>query len=214
MYEREVIFTRHLATPNNISGNIMGNVLDIDIIGDPKSVEGLSAKIKLFATDLGIDAQNTLICTSPLKRCLSTSEVVAKALTVPSNFLIIKELEETNMGDFSGKAASELRQEFGSLVDEWMFNPEDFKFPNGESYQDLRVRVREVLRKISNEINHNEYRYVFVCTHVDIIKMTLSEVMGFSFNNRRSFTIGNGSVSVLDLNKENVWTVKGINIYP
>ncbi len=210
----ELILTRHLATPNNRSGSIMGNVLNIDIIDDKQAINDLRKKILLVAKGWDINSNNTLVCSSPLKRCLSTSGIISDALGLSGNLLIMKELEETDMGDFSGKNTIELRKEFGPLVDQWMFNPEGFKFPNGESYSSLKDRVGKAFEKIQNEIQQNGYRYVFACTHVDLIKMAMAKVMDFSFNNRRSFVIGNGSISLLSLNDDNKWTVKGINMYP
>ncbi len=212
--ERKIILTRHLATEYNKSGVLMGREVDLDIKRDDVTVKQFEDRIKGVAKTLEITPQNTMVCSSPLRRCIETSRLVTRTLGLPGNILVIQDLIETNMGDFSGKKASELRREYGVLVDQWMHNPEEFTFPGGESYMDVRNRVKLVMGKIKREVDLNHYKNIFVCTHVDLVKMFFSEILGFSFNERRNLVVPNGSISILGISDDGKLTVEGVNVFP
>jgi len=213
MNERNIILTRHLDTQYNTSGSLMGREIDLEIKND-ENVDILISKIAMASNSMDIKAANTLLVSSPLRRCIQTSQVIAKALHLPENILLISELTETDMGDFTGKEISKLRSEYGELIDQWMHEPENFTFPGGESYKDVKKRVKIAMEKLRKEIFMNHYQNIFVCTHVDIIKMLLFEILGVSFNERRKISIPNGSISKIAINREKEMQILGINIFP
>ena len=94
-----------------------------------------------------------------------------------------------------------------------MYDPENFKFPKGESYKDVRQRVRAGVNEALMSADMQTISRVFIASHVDIIKMAIVDIMGTSFNSRRNFEIPNGSVSVLGFAGREVG-IEGINIYP
>ena len=208
MVERRIYLVRHLKTKFNESGVNMGRAFDPDIIHMDEYIKAFRNRVRKISDNFGINSTKALILTSPLRRCTRTAEILGEELGI-NNIEVMNELVETDMGEFSGKNAKELRREFGSLVDKWMFQPEDFMFPNGESYKQVRSRVRMVSDKLKGE--YLDYDSIFLCTHVDIIKMLLSEILGFPFNSRMNISVPNGSVSVVFLTKDRGFTIESIN---
>lgn len=207
----KVILVRHLATEYNENGVYMGRVIDAGIKRDEDVLGAFRDRLKNIAEKLD-DVSDSIILSSPLKRCRETAEIVGGTLRIRGKVKVRADLIETDMGAFSQKNALQLRAEFGSLVDEWMYRPEAFRFPGGESYKEVRKRVRKVIRDLKKHLRVGHT--VWVCTHVDIIKMILSEVLSFSFNQRRYIKIPNGSICILDMESEDKLRVEGINIYP
>lgn len=208
--DKRIFLIRHAKTEFNVSGDIMGGIIDLGILENDQEIQSLKNKISRLRDQYGIDSREVLIISSPLRRCLQTSVVVKELLEVNSEVVTDRNIIETDMGNFTGKNAKNLREEYGSLVDDWMYNPEDFKFPGGESYQEVRERVRKFIGKITSELEH--YRFLIICSHVDIIKMMVCEVMGISFNTRRDFSVPNSSISILTLTPSGYFNVEGVNI--
>lgn len=213
MKDNEIFLIRHLKTTFNENGCIMGRVIDADIKSDENNLDNFKARVVSINIKYGPFPKDTLIITSPLKRCRQTAALLKDQLKLKNEVEIMDELNETDMGKFSGKDAGELRQEFGDILDEWMFKPESFKFPEGESYEQVHQRIILVLENLKERLIKGQ-KSIIICTHVDIIKMILSEIMGFSFNKRRDFSIPNGSATVLKISKDGKYSVEGFNVYP
>ena len=193
--ERKVILTRHLATPNNRNKVIMGRSFDVDIVQD-EQVGEFEHKLEKLIKDLEIETNDVAIYTSPLKRCVTTASLIKDALKsddVP--FTKLDELIETDMGNFEGQTGAELREKYPDLLDQWMHSPEHFRFPGGESYDEVSTRIDSVMGRIL----HMDTKFVFVCTHVDLAKMFLLKIQGRGFNERRSIDFSNGTLAVLSV---------------
>ncbi len=210
--ERKLFLVRHLKTEYNKDGKIMGGLVNMEVTSDIKGQSKLAANIKTICERFEIRRDEVDIISSPLLRCVQTAEIIRDAIDPGLEIKIDNNLQETNMGDFTDKKASELRQEYGDLIDIWMQYPEDFTFPNGESYKNVRSRVEAVLKSVTS--SGDGKRAIFLCSHVDIIKMLICGVQGVSFNTRRNFKIPNASISVVTLNKDNRFEIEGLNIYP
>lgn len=209
--ERKLVFIRHLATENNRNGVIMGRVIDAEIVRD-QQVDDFVQRISSMHDILSESEESGIaMFTSPLIRCKQTAELISQQFKYNKpQIMELPQLIETDMGEFSGKRGNELRGKYGEMVDDWMYNPSKFRFPDGESYEEVRQRVLSVLQRFKNLDN----RLVFAITHVDIIKMVILEALQSSFDNRRYFSIPNGSVSVLLMDTKGKLQLTGINIYP
>jgi len=209
--ERKIILSRHLATQFNRNGIIMGANIDAPIIKD-RQVGEFTKKILLVREILDESTlDNIVFISSPLKRCEETTDIIKNVLNPSKQTHFLGWLTETDMGDFTGKTGHELKKQYGELVDQWMFTPETFCFPGGESYLQVKQRVKNGLKEI---LLKHENKTIIICTHVDIIKMIILEALGLSFNRRRYFEIPNGSVSTLSILKDDQLKVEGINQYP
>lgn len=194
----KIVLVRHLATANNLSKVIMGRSIDVDIT-QGEQVEIFEGKIKAIVAKSVVDSNNSDIFSSPLNRCLSTALIIKNVVQKNEPIVILDDLVETDMGVFEGQTGVQLRKKYPDLLDQWMYNPQNFQFPGGESYTQLSVRVRKVVHDLmGRELSD----FTFICTHVDWIKMFLLEIQGRQFNERRSFDIPNGNIALLTKNNQ------------
>ncbi len=204
--ERSLFLVRHLATRFNRSGLIMGRSIDAGILEKEKGY--FLDRVERFGELY--EPKSPIYVSSPMRRCRQTAALLnekfgGKYLTIEERFI------ETDMGEFSGKKGINLRKEYGDLVDEWMYSPETFCFPQGECYSDMRRRVKEGLKvQLKNLPERSD---LVLVSHVDIIKVILSDVLGFSFDNRRYISIPTGSISVVGVLANQKLRVERINAF-
>jgi len=208
---KRLFLIRHLETENNRNGILMGRKIDAPIIAD-EQVGKFKKKIILLKKSFeNLVSSNMVIFTSPRIRCQETANIFSKILDFRGKIRIDKSLDETDMGDFVGHHVSELRSIFGDKpIEDWMYRPTIFSFPSGESYQEVHSRVDKFLSKLTKSDCEN----VFVCTHVDLIKIILLNSLGSSFDNRRHLIIPPGSVSILSLLSKEGMCVESVNSMP
>ncbi len=201
--EQKLIFTRHLATQFNRERRLMGRKFDLSIERDGQ-IESFIESLNRFNDKEKIDPKLASIISSPLQRCLETSQLIKTTLHIPHETSISDLVTETDLGDFSGYKGSDLRSEYGNMVDEWMHNPCSFIFPNGEGYKDVESRVRKFMDFLNDSSEFEDKTHLIVCSHVDFIKMFLLAAQSRSFDERRSFDIKNGSISVVEIRKDDL----------
>ncbi len=100
------------------------------------------------------------VYSSPLKRCLETAEIIFPEREI----LAVNDLRELDFGDFEGKSVDEL------------INREDYKnwlkggnAPNGESIQDMTVRVFTALNQIILNMMSEDFNHCAIVTHSGIV---------------------------------------------
>jgi len=89
------------------------------------------------------------VFTSPLDRCVETGAAIAKACGRSSK--ILDSLMEIDYGEWQWKTHEQVSQQFPDLYTGWCTRPHLFRFPKGESLQDLVARAGDTLRYIVNE---------------------------------------------------------------
>lgn len=188
----------------------MGRSINQDIIFD-QQVQGFTDKLKALVKELGIKAENSEILTSPLKRCLSSSAIIQAVTGSNQPVRSLEDLTETDMGLFEGHNPQQLRALYPGELNRWMFDPEHFQFPQGESYQQLSLRVDRVVGLL---LETARPEFLFICTHVDWIKMLILKIRSQGFNARRSINVPNGNISLLNLSPEKKLGIVSLNWQP
>jgi alpha-ribazole phosphatase/probable phosphoglycerate mutase len=84
------------------------------------------------------------VYTSPLQRC----SVLAAMLASQRPLTVLDSLRELDFGDFEGRTFDELARDSPAVYRQWMETPLEVRFPNGESFADLRARVLTAARAI------------------------------------------------------------------
>jgi broad specificity phosphatase PhoE len=84
------------------------------------------------------------VYTSPLSRCVATGEAIAKACGVESQ--ILDDLNDIDYGAWQFKRFDEIQEAHPSLFNAWFATPHLFRFPRGESLQDLVARASDAVR--------------------------------------------------------------------
>jgi broad specificity phosphatase PhoE len=105
--------------------------------------------------------------------------------------LIEERIQEMNYGDWNGKELKALskKREWKSIQNQ----PSKFKFPQGESFLQLRKRVQSFLTEIETLQGP-----VLVVSHGDVIKMMLTCTLNLSTDNFQKFLIEPASVSIIN----------------
>lgn len=132
----------------------------------------------------------THIYSSPISRCLQTIDPLTSAK--PQIPLLLEErIQEMNYGDWNGKDLKSLskKREWKSIQNQ----PSKFKFPQGESFTQLRKRVQSFLNEVESKTGP-----ILVVSHGDVIKMILTCTLELSTDNFQKFLIQPASISIIN----------------
>lgn len=103
------------------------------------------------------------VYSSPLKRCMETGSII-----FPDREIIaVNDLRELDFGDFEGKSVDELinREDYKK----WLKGGIDNHVPNGESLQDMTMRVFSALNQIILNMMSEDFTHCAVVTHSGIL---------------------------------------------
>jgi probable phosphoglycerate mutase len=113
----------------------------------------------------------TALYVSPLERARETAAPIAKALKLRP--VVDKGLLECDFGLWTGKRLATL-----SRRPEWrtiQHSPSTFRFPEGESFSEMQLRMWEAVTKI---VKRHRNRTVIVVSHADPIKAAVTYAQG------------------------------------
>ena len=101
---------------------------------------------KVLAERIAATWQPAAIYTSPLYRCTSTGERIAKACSVAASS--IDGLMDLDYGQWQMRVQDEIKAEQPELFNLWHAAPHLVRFPGGESLQDVIARTSDALRAV------------------------------------------------------------------
>ncbi len=133
------------------------------------------------------------VFSSPLERCRETAEPIARA-----HKLEVRELTdvgEVRYGKWQGKKLKKLadkRMQWYAV----QHYPSRFRFPKGESFQEVQSRAVSAIEKLSLKY---EKKMIAVVTHADVIKLVLAHYLGTHIDLFQRLAVSPASVSVLSL---------------
>jgi len=111
--------------------------------------------------------------TSPLKRCLQTSEILLAGSNI--KIVVIDELKEINMGRWENQTIDYIKFRFPEQYAERGKNIDTFVPPGGESFEQLQKRVMLAF----NHITKNAVGNILIVSHAGVIRVILSQLLGF-----------------------------------
>lgn len=130
------------------------------------------------------------IYASPLERTMETATPTAQAHRLP----IVEEpgLLEGDFGDWTGAELIELMK-----LPEWQTvqqRPDEFRFPHGESFVDIRDRMATTL----DDLRNKHLGDTIVCfSHADPIRVAVADALGTPLRQFQRISIAPCSVSVI-----------------
>ncbi|MEM4137165.1 MAG: histidine phosphatase family protein [Candidatus Anstonellaceae archaeon] len=160
--QTEIIVIRHAEAYGNKEHIFNGNKIDV----------GLTAKGKRQAAQLAknFKIRPHIILCSPLKRAIQTAFYFEKKYKMKAK--IIKELQEQDFGEWSGKSAVEIKKLYPKYFIPYP-NGELSNFishcPNGESYEKLKKRVKKIFLEIKE--NYRGKKILVFCHGVVAIAL-------------------------------------------
>jgi probable phosphoglycerate mutase len=127
---------------------------------------------------------------SPLSRTRETASVLSKALGLAVNEE--PRLMDTDAGEWAGVALKELakKPEWATVVS----YPSGFRFPGGESIQEMYARVVGTVRSLAAR---HPAQTVVVVSHADPIKAVLADAMGVHLDLFQRVNVSPASVSAI-----------------
>jgi alpha-ribazole phosphatase/probable phosphoglycerate mutase len=83
-------------------------------------------------------------------------------------------LAEIHFGDIEGLTYHDIEQRFPAVFRSWMDQPTETKFPNGESFAEMRARVLAVLASL---LSRHAGESIAVVTHAGVIRVLLGQAL-------------------------------------
>jgi broad specificity phosphatase PhoE len=102
------------------------------------------AQAKITAIRIAAAWQPIAVYSSPMKRCVRTAVAIAEACNAPCESLA--SLNDLDYGAWQWKMHAEIAREFPEEYSAWRLMPHRFRFPKGDSLQDLVGRAADALR--------------------------------------------------------------------
>ncbi|MCK5021834.1 MAG: histidine phosphatase family protein [Candidatus Pacebacteria bacterium] len=97
--------------------------------------------------------------------------------TFIDNAVNVKNINEINFGLWEGLSWYEIEEQFPKLVKNYLNNPLSFHFPNGENFDDFKIRVLYFI----NNLKENNYKKVALITHKGVIQLLLNHFQNKDF---------------------------------
>lgn len=134
------------------------------------------------------------VYSSDLTRARSTAEEIAAthALKVETR----RALREVDVGAWEGLSIEEIRERFPEDFERWKKDSANVRFPQGESYLDVKVRAMPVIDEIVRRHRAREEGAVVV-SHSGPLKVIICTLLGLDLNERYRFSLANASVSLV-----------------
>ena len=150
---KKLFFFRHAKTKLN-DGSFLGQNRDPNILKQKKNI-----KRQNFSS----------VYTSPLKRCKDT----VKILSLNHNYISDRNLLEIDYGEAEGMKFINFEKKFPEIKKKWSEN-KDPKFPKGESFKDVSLRVKKFIKKLAKSSSNKSC----IITHNGFLRVLIGE----SFN--------------------------------
>ncbi len=183
-----IIFLRHAQAENNTKRILAGRT-----DGVPLTKEGLeqSERIAKYLKPLNISA----IYSSPIERAKHTAEIVAKHNSL--NYELDSRLTELDMGKFTCKPYEEIFAKYGNIFLKYYENDPAITEHEIETFPQVKKRIIDMVKYV---VKKHKNENVLLVTHMDPIKIMLSEIMYLTPQALFELIITNCSLTII---KEN-----------
>ena len=197
----EIILVRHGETEWNVAEVFRGRI-DIELNKTGIKQAGLLAE---YLSDLKLDA----IYSSPLKRALTTAEIIASYHKLDVE--ITPGLIDFDYGEWQGLPHQEVKDKYKELYAQWIRNPHQVKIPAGESLDEVRKRATGVVDNIIAKyqgtvvlVSHRVVNKVLICallgldnSHFWNIRQDTCGITTFIYENERFILTKHNNTSYL-----------------
>lgn len=128
---------------------------------------------------------------SDLQRALETARIITAKRDV--QLIATPMLRERRLGAWEGLTVQEASRMHPREIEAWkrdVLSP----IPDGESYEQLQARLRELLKQLLREYKGKS---ILIVSHSGPIKVAICTMLGWSLQIIRRFYIANGSLSIV-----------------
>lgn len=192
-----IFIIRHAESTANVLGVLAGRSAGVDL---SESGESQAKRLGEIFNNINID----LVISSPIQRCLTTAKI---AIPHYSKFDTDASFTELDFGDWTGSKLTDLtKKESWKTVQN---TPGNFRFPNGESFVELRDRVSLGFLKLIEK--HQDKSNIALFTHADVIKMLVSWLLDSDINKFQRIVIDPASICIVSTSNQD-FTLRGVNL--
>lgn len=175
----KILLVRHGETDWNVAKKIQGST------DTPLNETGIQQAKKLAETLAMRSTPIRYIYTSKLSRAADTARIAAEKLGI--KWGIMEGIEEINFGLWEGISWEEVAERFPTEYQAWRKNRRYEIPPQGESYQELLVRVVAALQKLLKELEEENKKEtkegdIVIVTHSADIMTLLSFIYDTPFH--------------------------------
>jgi len=142
--------------------------------------------------------QFNAIYSSDLKRAIQTAEIISSYQRGQS-IEIDKQIREIHMGVFHTSSEDQIRKDHPEFYDEFLKKEKDFKYPEGESGEEVLTRTLNFLKSIKDRKLEN----VCIVCHGGVIRSIISHFLGLPQYKRFNLHPYNCGISLLRYDDEN-----------
>lgn len=119
-----------------------------------------------------ISAEVDVIISSPLLRCAEQAQAWAKQKGI--DCVIDERLAEMHYGEWEGLSHEEIEDSFPGMLAQWRKDPTGMRPPNGESPEELQVRVIEFWQALTQQYQH---QHVLLVGHSGSTRMLIAHIL-------------------------------------
>lgn len=182
MSQTRIFIARHGETDYNRTGRMQGRGVDRPL----NNTGRLQARaISDYLKDESIDH----IFSSSLMRSMETAEIIAWSLRM--KYVAYPELDEMDFGKFEGRSSDEITAELDQVHKTWKEGNTDFVIEGGES---PRMVLDRALPKASEIIRNNIGSTLLFVLHGRLIRILLSNWLGYELSEMHRITHSNGAL--------------------
>ncbi len=138
--------------------------------------------------------QPVAILASPLQRTMQTGAAIARPLGL--DVTSADSLLDLDYGDFAGLSPAEAEACYPELYRSWVNAPHIVRFPQGESLDDVRQRVTDLVSRLKT-VYANEQ--VVLVTHLVVCRILLCSLLGIHNGYFNHFRVEPASLTVFEL---------------
>jgi len=191
----KIYIIRHAETEYNKKGIIQGSEVDSDInhVG-----ESQANSFYEYYKDINFDK----IYVSDLKR---TFQTIRRFTKNGLSYEKLKEFNEISWGINQGK--SDDLEDYARLIDTWLAGNLDNKFEEGESPNEMSVR----LVKGFNKVLDDDYDTVLLCIHGRALRILLSKIIDNDLTKMDKYVHSNTGLYILEY-KNGKYEILGSNL--
>ena len=184
-YSLRLILIRHGEPEQEAKGKCYGS-LDVGLSDSGRAqLEAKLTSLRNFTVEA--------LYASPLRRAAESAAIVGLCFGLKPT--LTPALQEIDFGRFEGLSYEEIEQLYPEEYRLWMEHPVEIKFPQGESFAEMKARVLRFKEFLLN--NHAQQAVVLVC-HSGTNRILLGEAMGIP--DERIFGIDQGyaAINIID----------------
>lgn len=171
MNKIKLLIARHGETDYNKGGLLQGRGINAPLNETGKlQAQSLAGYINQYPI--------SYVGSSSMLRAQETAQFYASANGM--DILHHAGLDEMNFGEFEGKSYLDIVDELDPISQAWKKGEIDLKIPGGESPKEVFERANDAFEKIFSSMNRG---YVFVVAHGRLLRILLSEWLGYGLRN-------------------------------